>query len=237
MNIDFCIPVYNEEVIFDANSERIWQFLQKAALPYDWRLVFIVNGSLPAFVAQVQKFVAIHQPQITCLVIPEAGKGRAIKAYFNISNADILVYMDIDLAVGLEALSRLVSPVIHGEADLVFGSRMLPLSVRSRSRLRESSSRAYLIFSRWLLKHRFSDLQCGFKAIRASVWQQISPLIKNNAWFFDTELIYYAQKSGFTLQEIAVDWSENRYSTRHSKIKMSDAWRFITETIALRRRA
>lgn len=237
MKIDFCVPVYNEGEIFNANAERIWQFLSGEQRDYEWNLVFIVNGSSPSFERQVQSFAAGKHQGVISYVIAQSGKGRAIKAYFNASSADVLVYMDIDLAVDLGALSRLVGPIINKEADLVFGSRMLPSSSINRSWLREASSRAYLEYSRLMLKHRFTDLQCGFKAIKASVWRQLSPEIRNDNWFFDTELIYHAQKQGFRLKEIPVDWSENRYSGRHSKINMlSDGWRFLIETLALRRR-
>lgn len=237
MKIDFCVPVYNEEAIFNANAERIWQFLSGEKRDYEWRLVFIVNGSTPNFEQQVRLYSASKLSGAIAYIIPQSGKGRAIKAYFNVSLADVLVYMDIDLAVGLEALSRLIEPIMRDEADLVFGSRMLPLSTINRSWLRELSSRAYIQYSRLMLNHRFTDLQCGFKAIKASVWHQLSPEIRNDNWFFDTELIYHAQKLGFRPREIPVDWSENRYSGRHSKINMlSDGWRFLIETLALRRR-
>ena len=237
MRVDFCVPVYNEEAIFNANAERIWQFLAGSQHDYEWNLVFIVNGSSRSFEKQVQTFTDNAHPETVCYIISEGGKGRAIKSYFNISQADILVYMDIDLAVSLVSLPDLINPIIHDEADLVFGSRMLPGSFKSRSAARELSSRAYLVFSRLLLKHQFSDLQCGFKAIRRSAWQKLSPLIRNNAWFFDTELIYYAQQQKMRLKEIPIDWSENRYSHRHSKVNLLvDGWKFIVETIALRRR-
>lgn len=237
MKIDFCIPVYNEDVIFPANAARTWQFLQALDLVHDWRLVFIVNGSTQDFCDLVQDFVNQNRPQAVCFVVSEAGKGLAIKSYFDASDADILVYMDIDLAVDLKDLPRLLSPIIEGEADLSFGSRMLPASLKTRSWLRESSSQAYLHLSRYLLHHHFSDLQCGFKAITATAWRTISPLILNRAWFFDTEFIYFAHRQAYRLREIPVNWSENRYSHRRSKIKVwREGWVFLREIMRLRTR-
>lgn len=235
MKIDFCVPAYNEDAIFPANSLRIWQFLQGLSLEHDWRLVFIVNGSSPAFQKLVQDFTEQNRPRAVCFIVEKAGKGRAIKTYFNTSNADILVYMDIDLAVDLDDLPRLLAPILVGGADLSFGSRMLPNSVKCRSWFRESSSRIYLHLSRFLLHHNFSDLQCGFKAIKAEAWHSLSAEIEDDAWFFDTELIYRAQKKGWRLQEIAVNWSENRYSRRRSKVKVwREAWTFLRAIIHLR---
>jgi len=206
MTVDFCVPAYNEDEIFPASSLRIWQFLQALNLPYEWRLVFIVNGSTQAFKILVQNFVNQNRPQAACFIVAEAGKGRAIKTYFNQSEADILVYMDIDLAVDLNDLPALLSPLLSSEVDLCFGSRMMPGSIKNRSWVRESSSRAYLYLSR--------------------------------LWFFDTELIYFSLKHNLKIKEIPVNWSENRYSQRRSKIKVwREAWVFLQEVVNLRWRA
>jgi len=237
MNIDFCVPVYNEEEIFSANAERIWRFLQSFMCEYDWHLIFIVNGSNQKFIDLVQDFVNKHGPRSACFVISESGKGRAIKFYFDQSKADFLVYMDIDLAVDLLNLPQLLAPLLSDKADLCFGSRMLPASVKNRSWFREISSKVYLRLSRKLLGHRFTYLQCGFKAVSQEAWKSITPLILDKAWFFDTELICLAQKKLLRLQEIPVDWSENRYIKRRSKVKVwKEAWVFLFLTFKLRSR-
>ena len=238
MKIDFCVPVYNEDAIFPANSERIRQFLSGLNWLPEWRLVFIVNGSSLDFQKMVQDFTEQNRSQTTCFIVAKAGKGRAIKTYFNFSQADILVYMDVDLAVDLADLPLLLNLILNKEADLSFGSRMLPGSIKSRSWFRETSSRAYIWLSRLILQHHFSDLQCGFKAITKIAWQKIAPLIKDGAWFFDTELIYYAQKQGLKIKEIPVNWSENRYRRRQSKVKVwREGWIFLKKIIKLRRQS
>ncbi|MDD3285138.1 MAG: glycosyltransferase [Patescibacteria group bacterium] len=237
MTIDFCVPVYNEDEIFPANAERIWHFLQSFMSEYDWRLVFVVNGSSQKFINLVQDFVDKNRPQSACFIISESGKGRAIKAYFDRSRADFLVYMDIDLAVDVRDLPNLLAPIIGNQTDICFGSRMLPSSVKNRSWFRELSSKAYLWLSRRLLGHHFTDLQCGFKAVSREAWMTVSPLILDTAWFFDTELICLAQRKSLRLQEVPVNWSENRYIKRRSKIKVwREAWVFLFQIYRLRRR-
>jgi hypothetical protein len=56
---------------------------------------------------------------------------------------------------------------------------------------------------------RFSDAQCGFKAIRTSVARQLLPQIKDETWFFDTELLVLAQRGGFRVHEVPVDWTDD----------------------------
>lgn len=222
MKIDICLPVYNEGLIFNDNASKLLAFLRKGNFGDDWRAVFIVNGSNIEFQQLVQKFVNQNGDDSSIFLIERAGKGRAIKTYFNSSEADILAYMDIDLAVDLNNLPSLLAPILSGEADLCLGSRMLASSRVKRSYLREIRSQAYIFVSRLLLKHRVSDLQCGFKAISAKSWRQLASRIQNNNFFFDTELIYFARKDGLRIKEVAVDWSENRYHLRRSK---TNPWR------------
>lgn len=237
MKIDFCVPVYNEDEIFSASADRIWNFLHSSFSNQDWYLVFIVNGSSENFINLVKTFTDKNRPQAVCFIVEKSGKGGAIKNYFNASEADILVYMDIDLAVDLHNLPSLLQPLLNYQADLCFGSRMLPDSVKVRSWSREISSKVYLWLSRYLLKHNFTDLQCGFKAINRKAWQCVSTEIKDEAWFFDTELICLANKKAFRIKEIPVNWSENRYSRRRSKVKVwKEAWIFLRQTIKLRQR-
>ena len=222
MKIDICLPAYNEDLIFNDNARQLLEFLRNSDLKADWHVVFIVNGSSLAFQEMAQKFVDQNTSDTTVFVVEKPGKGRAIKTYFDCSQADILVYMDIDLAVDLNNLPALLAPILSGEADLCLGSRMLASSRVKRSYLREMSSQAYIVVSRLLLKHHVSDLQCGFKAINAKSWRQLSSKVQNNDFFFDTELIYFAYQDGLVIKEIAVDWSENRYHLRRSK---TNPWR------------
>lgn len=228
MLVDFCLPLYNEELIFSSNAKIILDFLNSKSWSFQWRLIFIVNGSSSSFEQEVKDFSNKNRSETACFIVPEAGKGGALASYFNQSHADTFVYMDIDLATSLDDLDKLLKPILSQEADLVMGSRMQAESKRQRGFLRELSSRAYISLSKLFLHHPFSDLQCGFKAIRAEAWHQVRDLIKDKAWFFDTELVYYIWKKGYKVREVAIDWSENRYQQRNSKLKLlPDAIYFI----------
>lgn len=193
MKIDFVIPVFNEEHIFQENADRILDHLKKIGSNLNWKLVFVVNGSSKYFEEMVRRYSFKHE-NVNVYIIKEKGKGVAIKKYFKISNAEALLYMDMDLAVSLDNIKGLIDPIISGEADMCFGSRMLPQSSRNRSWGREMSSKLYVYISQIILGHDFSDLQCGFKIITKKAWNEIAEKIKDDFWFFDTELIYYAKK-------------------------------------------
>lgn len=237
MKIEFCLPVYNETAILKDNVLRLLDFVKQQNFSFDWQIVLIVNGSNNEFENLAKSIASDFSDLIKTVIYTEKGKGQAIKNYALISTADIFVYMDADLAVALTDLPNLVTPLLNNEADLVMGSRLLKGSKKERSFFREFSSLIYIWLSKIIICHNFSDLQCGFKAINLNKFKQIIPLIKDNQWFFDTELIYLFQQNNWRIKEIPVDWSENRYQARRSKIKVfKDGWSFIKKLIELRMR-
>ena len=70
---------------------------------------------------------------------------------------------------------------------------------------REFISRSYNFILRTVLGVRFSDAQCGFKAVRRDAAQQLLPLVEDTGWFFDTELLVLAERTGLRIHEVPVD--------------------------------
>jgi len=234
MLIEFCLPIYNEETILKNNVLQLLKYLKQQKFSFTWKIVILDNGSTDNTDKICQELAS---EEIRTENIQEPGKGKAIKAYGLKSQADILVYMDIDLAVSLYNISDLIKPIIQEKFDLVIGSRLLPSSKTARSFLRSLSSKAYNLLSKIILSHKLSDLQCGFKAIKVNKFKQLIPYIQSNKWFFDTELIAFADHFDYKIKEIPVDWQENRYEARKSKINlMQDSIKFTINLIKLKYR-
>jgi putative flippase GtrA len=125
------------------------------------------------------------------------------------SEAPVLVYMDVDLSTDLAALLPLVAPLISGHSDLAIGTRLARSSRVVRGAKREVISRGYNLLLRGALATRLSDAQCGFKAIRADVAARLLPLVEDSGWFFDTELLVLAERSGLRIHEVPVDWIDD----------------------------
>lgn len=235
MLIEFCLPVKDEEKILEANARRLYDFLISTAWPFDWRIVILINGSQDNSrrIAMSLKEFDIRYFEFKEIVL--GGKGRALKNYFTTSWADLLVFMDIDLAVSLECIPLLVKPLLEDSSDLVIGSRLLGDSRINRSAMRSFVSQSYNALSRFLLQHNFSDLQCGFKAIRRELFVRLESYLQDEAWFFDTEIVIWARENNARIQELPVDWQENRYDHRRSKVRvMFDVWSFIINLFNLR---
>jgi hypothetical protein len=125
------------------------------------------------------------------------------------SSADAVCYMDVDLSTDLDFLAPLVRAVLEEGYDIATGSRLLPESRTSRSLTRQVISRVYNWVVKLALGTRFSDAQCGFKALRRSAVEAIVPQVRDQSWFFDTELLTLAEKQGLRIADIPVRWVED----------------------------
>jgi len=117
--------------------------------------------------------------------------------------------MDVDLSTDLAAVLPLVAPLLSGHSDLAIGTRLARGSRVQRGPKREVISRGYNLILRTVLGARFSDAQCGFKAIRADRARQLLPLVEDTGWFFDTELLVLADRAGMRVHEVPVDWIDD----------------------------
>jgi glycosyltransferase involved in cell wall biosynthesis len=205
--LDIAIPVYNEERILDRSVRTLHAFVN-AHIPFATRITIVDNASRDA-TRVIGAELAASLDGVRFLHLPEKGRGRALRAAWTASDARVVAYMDVDLSTRLGALTALIVPIIGGSSDISIGSRLAPGALVTRSVQRECISRGYNLLLRALLHTRFRDAQCGFKAIRAEVAQALLPAVRDEGWFFDTELLVIAQRAGLRISEVPVEWVED----------------------------
>src|SRR5262249_9550189 len=147
--------------------------------------------------------------EVGAIHLPEKGRGRALRTAWLASGAEVVAYMDVDLSTDLSALLPLVASLMSGHSDVAIGTRLHPGACGTRCTKRELISRAYNHLLRLALRVHSSDAQCGFKALRAQVAHELLPLVADQGWFFDTELLVLAQRRGLRIHEVPVDWVED----------------------------
>jgi glycosyltransferase involved in cell wall biosynthesis len=206
-DVDVVIPVYNERAALEA-SVRMLHGRLSADFPFSWQITIVDNASTDGTL-QIARRLMYELPEVGAVHLREKGRGRALRAAWLASGAEVVAYMDVDLSTDLAALLPLVAPLMSGHSDLAIGTRLHPAAHVARTAKRELISRAYNRLLRIALRARFSDAQCGFKAIRADVAAELLPLVADQAWFFDTELLVLAQRRGLRIHEVPVDWVED----------------------------
>jgi glycosyltransferase involved in cell wall biosynthesis len=205
--VDLVIPVLNEAHVLAESVATTRRFLTES-LPCRWRIVIVDNGSTDGTDRVAKELVAAHA-DVRFLQLPQRGRGRALRQAWSQSDADVMCYTDVDLSTELAALPKMVHSIVADGYDLATGSRLLPTSRTTRSPKREFISRCYNLFVKAVLWTSFSDAQCGFKAISRSAMTDLVPEVEDQSWFFDTELLVLAEKRGYRIADISVEWIED----------------------------
>ena len=205
--INIVVPVLNEENILRRSITMLDEYMAKH-LPYHYQITIADNGSQDKTL-EIAKNLAEKHRSVRVVSLAERGRGRALKRVWQNSPADILAYMDVDLSTSLDDFLPMIQPLVAGEAGVAIGSRLMKDSRTSRGVKREFISRCYNNIIKWTSGTKFSDAQCGFKAIRRDVAAKFLPKIKDNEWFFDTELLIKTERAGVPIHEQPVTWIED----------------------------
>jgi glycosyltransferase involved in cell wall biosynthesis len=205
--VDIVIPVYNEERDLGPSVRRLHDYLG-SDFPFPAVITIADNASRDGTLSVAQG-LANELTRVRVVHLDKKGRGRALRAAWLQSDAPVVAYMDVDLSTDLKALLPLVAPLLSGHSDLAIGSRLAHGARVVRGPKREIISRCYMLVLRLALGAHFSDAQCGFKAVRTSVAKQLLPQVKDEAWFFDTELLILAQRAGLRVHEVPVDWTDD----------------------------
>jgi glycosyltransferase involved in cell wall biosynthesis len=207
--VDVVVPVYNEEKALPKSIPELRAFLAGDAFPYEWRIVIADNASVDNTPA-VGRHLAKEMPgEVEYVRIERKGRGFALKKVWLESPMDIVSYMDVDLSTGLDAFPALIRAIAEKGYDVAIGSRLAQKSRVTRSIKRRVLTIGYNTIIKAMFMTRFSDAQCGFKAVSRRAAQRIIPLIEDNNWFFDTELLILAEKMGYRVKDVPVHWVED----------------------------
>jgi putative flippase GtrA len=207
LDVEIVVPVYNEEQALAASIQRLHRFLD-TRMPYSWQITIADNASTD-ITPEIARALADDLDRVRVLRVARKGRGRALRAAWSGSRAAVVAYMDVDLSTDLHALLPLVAPLLSGHSEVAIGSRLARGSRVTRGPKREFISRTYNHILRTMLRARFTDAQCGFKAVRADVVHELLDAVRDESWFFDTELLIAAQRRGMRIHEVPVDWVDD----------------------------
>jgi hypothetical protein len=207
LDLDVVIPVYNEEAVLEASVRRLHDYLT-TSFPFPWVITIADNASRDQ-TGRIARRLAEELCGVRVIHLDAPGRGRALRAAWSASTARVVAYTDVDLSTDLGGLLPLVAPLLSGHSDVAIGSRLSAGARVVRGPRREVISRAYNLILRATLHSGFSDAQCGFKAVRSEVARALLPLVEDEGWFFDTELLVLAERNGLRIHEVPVDWVDD----------------------------
>lgn len=233
MKVLIVLPVFNEQAIIKANAIKLNEFLKENFKDFYWKILIVDNNSTDN-TGKIIQYLSKNNPEIENLHLQEKGKGLAIRRGWEkyADRFEYFIFMDADLSTELTALWDLFDYLKSGK-DLVIGSRCHKDSKVIRPFSRKTVSFGYRLILRLLLNLKINDAPCGFKGINQKVLKEIIPLVKNNLWFFDTEMLYLSYKKSYSIFEIPVNWRED--ITRQSKVNIFKvSFLYLKEIIRLR---
>jgi glycosyltransferase involved in cell wall biosynthesis len=205
--VEIVIPVHNEERALAACVHRLHDFMA-ARFTCSFRITIAENASSDGTLA-LARALAGELPAVRLMHLDRKGRGAALRAAWSLSDASVLAYMDVEESTDLQALPALLEPLLDGRGDIAIGSRLIPGAEVTRGLRRELISRGYNLLLHATLGVTFSDAQCGFKAGRRELIQPLLARVEDDEWFFDTELLYVAQRARLAISEVPVRWVED----------------------------
>lgn len=231
--IEIVIPVHNEAIIAEASVRALRSYLD-ARFPYA-TVVTVADGGSTDGTWDVAARVAAEVPGVRAVHLDRRGRGRALRTVWSTSDADVVACMDVDLSTDLDAVAPLVAPLVSGHSDIAIGSRLARGAHVARGAKPEPLSRSYELLVRAATGKRFTDAQPGFTAARTDVIRALLPLVEDDDWFFDTEVLLLAERRGLRIHEVPVDWAQDLDPSREilatSVADLKGLWRISRQAL------
>ncbi len=223
--ISIVLPVHNQKSMLP-NLKKVISAMDK--LKEDYEIIIAEDGSTDGSAEKAADIAKKHKKIRHLHSDERLGRGRALKRAFKKAKGEYIFYMDADLATDLKALPIALDAL--SENDVVIGSRYHSESETKRSWKRLFLSRGYNLLVKVLTGEGVDDFQCGFKGFRKEFIGKVIGEVKDNGWFWDTEIVVLAKRKGYNVKEIPVKWTESKDST---VILMDDSFRMGTKAFKL----
>jgi len=230
------VPVYNEARRVAQTLEQITAYLARQS--YASEVLVVDDGSTDRSAEIVESFRATHAG-VTLIRNDHRGKGFTVRTGMMAGRGRVILFSDADLSTPIEETERLL-PWFEQGYDVVIGSRAI---AGGRDVTRRLHRRVMGVVYNWLVRlltvHGIRDTQCGFKAFRREVARELftrvrlygadAPSIKGAmVTGFDVEVLLLAQKAGYKIKEMPVDWHHRGETSVHP---LKDPWRCFCDML------
>lgn len=229
--LSIVIPAHNEAHRLPHSLEHIFTFLD--AQPYPAEVWVVENGSQDDTLAVVQAH-ARREPRLRVLHTEARGKGLATRLGMLHARGQVRFQCDADLSMPIAELPRFLALLEQG-ADIVIGSREAPGAARYHEPIyRHWMGRIFNLLVRLTALPGIQDSQCGFKAFRGEVAEDLFRVQQLDGMSFDVEVLYIARMRGYRIRELGIPW----YFDPDSRVRLvQDSLRMGLDVLTIRRNA
>ena len=226
------IPAYNEAARLPAYLKDVIAYFESRDVLFE--VLVVDDGSADGTAERVREisagrgFIGVHALPVN------RGKGAAVREGMRRTTGALKLMADADGATPIAEVERLEAALARG-ADIAVGSRVLrdPSVVRQTRLHRKLSGHVFNFLVRRLGVASVVDTQCGFKLFRGPVADALFPLLTTDGFGFDVELLMLAERLGFRVTEVPVNWADQP----GSKVGvLREGPRMVWEALAARRR-
>ncbi len=226
------VPAYNEAVRLPGYLKDIQAYFEGRDESYE--VIVVDDGSRDNTAERVREVAAGRPGVIVHALAQNRGKGHAVRAGMARAVGALRLMTDADGATPIAEVARLEAAIAAG-ADIAVGSRVLqdPTVARQVRTHRMLSGHVFNFLVRRLGVVGVVDTQCGFKLFRGEVAAALFPRLDTDGFGFDVELLLLAQRRGYRVAEVPVNWADQP----GSKVGvLRDGPRMLREVLAARRR-
>ena len=219
-HLSLVIPVYNGAGRLSSKLCEVRAFLE--AQPHPAELILVDDGSAPDTQRILREFADAH-PGVTLLENgTNRGKGASVSRGMLAARGRYRVFLDSDLAYPPSEVNRILREIEQG-ADVAIACRVLPESRYLMSPsffhylyTRHVMSRLFNRLVRLVMLHGVLDTQAGLKGFTARAAEAVFPRVTIPRFGFDVEVLYVAQKHGFSIRQAPVNF---RYEQEPSTVR------------------
>lgn len=225
------IPAHNEEQRLPPSLDQLHSFLSRQS--YQAEVIVVENGSQDRTFEVASEYIA-HMPNLRVIQEKMPGKGLAVRSGMLAAEGKYRIFCDADFSMPVEEINKFV-PTAEQSYDVAIASRELSASVRiNEPEYRHRIGRIFNGMVRWAVLPGLQDTQCGFKAFRGEVAENVFRIQTLPGWSFDAEVLVIARKQGYTITEVPITWYY-KPGTRLHIIK--DSLKMAYDLLTIRRNA
>ena len=209
--LSIVIPAYDEAERIGPSLRSVLDWADRDGRPFE--ILVVDDGSRDATAERVRSF---GRQEVRLLGgATNRGKGAALRTGVTASRGDRVLLADADFSTPVSEVVRLEQHLEH--ADVVLGSRALAESriTLRQSSWREAAGKLFNVAVRLSGVHGFRDTQCGFKLLRGDVARRLFAALTVDRYAYDVELVWLAQRLGYRVVEVGVEWRNDPASRVH----------------------